>query len=164
MSSMTALEKIRAAMAANPFLSQEEALSISGVSRQRLYQIMHKENIRFYKKPKPFTVPAPQKKLDPIFDRMSPHHAACVCEMIVCTDLLLRRFDVYKSVTTSGLCDLVAVDRSSGACIRIEVKTARKTETGRIVHSPTHNNSFDVLALVFGDESIIYIPSLDETN
>jgi hypothetical protein len=78
-------------------------------------------------------------------------------------DLLKRGYDVYRSITYCGACDIIAVHRGTEQVVRIEVKTARKSASGSVRHSPAHKNKFDVLALVTSDE-IIYRPELPQFN
>lgn len=84
-------------------------------------------------------------------------------ELRVAMDLMLRGFHVFRALSASCPCDLIAFyERHNGTPLRIEVKTAyRRPGKDRIYPSSAGYNSgcFDVLARVTPDE-IIYEPPL----
>jgi len=51
-------------------------------------------------------------------------------ELVVCVDLLRRGYDVYRAMSPSCPCDLVAI--KDGVTYRVEVKTARYNSAGQI--------------------------------
>lgn len=81
---------------------------------------------------------------------LSPNVKGQIAELTAATDLLRRGWDVYKSVSHTGTCDLIAIRRSNEV-LRVEVKS---TETGKVhqVLSKLRNTGkchlFDVLAFV----------------
>lgn len=78
-------------------------------------------------------------------------------ELAVCVDLLAKGYDVYRSVSPSALCDLIAV--MGKRTIRIEVKTGKYLDSGSYSHTDTKNNQFDILAVYLPDR-IAYEPPL----
>jgi Holliday junction resolvase-like predicted endonuclease len=84
-------------------------------------------------------------------------------ELIVCADLLRQGYDVYRSVAPVGACDIIVL-KDRRLC-RVEVKTARRAPSGRAQYNEDACNpeSYDVLALVFLEESLIeYRPNVEE--
>lgn len=79
-------------------------------------------------------------------------------EHLVCADLLLRGYWVFRSVTPDAPFDLLA--HAEGKSIRVEVKTTRKSEAGKIYTPRTKVGAFDVLAMCFADGSVEYRPAL----
>jgi hypothetical protein len=72
-----------------------------------------------------------------------------VAEMAVASDLLLQGFDVYRSVSSNGPCDLIATSADARTC-RIEVKSAVVRGGGTHYNRARFDRSkHDVLALVF---------------
>lgn len=71
-------------------------------------------------------------------------------ELFVANDLLIRGFSVFRSLSPSCFCDLIAVHKS-GEVFRVEVKTASVDTSGKIRHSKTSNDRFDWLAAVVGN-------------
>jgi Holliday junction resolvase-like predicted endonuclease len=92
----------------------------------------------------------------------SPGNFGGACELMVCADLLLRGFDVYRSVTRHGKFDLVA--SKEGRLCRIEVKAARSVgETTRAAKVRADQcGTHDILAHVFILEGRVkYTPDID---
>jgi len=80
-------------------------------------------------------------------------------EMKVGADLMHRGYYVYRCLSPTGPCDLIAMD--GGRLWRVEVKMAYRGAEGGIT-PPTirRPKSFDVLACVLPDGSIVYEPDL----
>ena len=80
-------------------------------------------------------------------------------ELLVCADLLLKGFGVFRSVSPTCSCDLVALKDDKLA--RIEVKSGYRTIEGFIRPNQSYDASkYDILAVVVGAE-IAYFPDLD---
>lgn len=152
---------------ANQNLTIKDACESLGVSRQRVHKIASEEGIRL--KPSwnyrimpgavPARSPVPEHH-DATGTRLSPHVASGINEMRVAMYFLERGFDVYRSVTAYGMCDLMAMNRETGAVLRVEVKSAWRTESGRSISGGSKNNRYDVLARVFRDGSIELTPTV----
>lgn len=82
-------------------------------------------------------------------------------ELRVAVDLLTKGYEVFRAVTPTGSCDLLALkDRKT---FRVEVRAAyENTETGRIAHSKARFRA-DHYALALATR-IVYKPNLEETN
>lgn len=99
----------------------------------------------------------PKERRPPRFGQaLSSGVTGTIAENIVCNDLLMRGLDVYRSATPGGLCDLVVICRETERVCRVEVKTGLIAASGRLQHSNTARNRYDVLAVVILDGSIVY--------
>ncbi len=81
-------------------------------------------------------------------------------ELVVCTDLIRRGYSVFRSLSLCSECDVVAI--RNGEIVRVEVKTAHKSSSGKIMHPGIKHQigKFDVLALVVSDTEIFYSPDI----
>lgn len=80
-------------------------------------------------------------------------------EMMACADLIRRGFHVFRAVSPSAPCDLVAV--SEAGTYRVEVKTAGRRANGRVSKpkiAPAVRVRYDVVAYVVHDGEIVYEP------
>ncbi len=75
-----------------------------------------------------------------------------VGELAVCIDLLKRGFEVFRNVSQSGSCDLIAYD-ADGRIVRIEATTGRRYGTFNTLYYTKHNptsHRWDVIAVRCG--------------
>jgi Holliday junction resolvase-like predicted endonuclease len=87
-----------------------------------------------------------------------------VSELIACADLLRHGYEVFRSVSPTASCDLMAL--KNGQAKRVEVKTAYRTKNGEVTcgdRKKLDKSRFDVLALVV-DGVPVYEPPLDEPH
>jgi hypothetical protein len=96
----------------------------------------------------------------------SPHwgcNVGAASELMVCANLLSRGWYVFRSVSPTAPCDLVAM--KYGSLIRVEVKTGQQTNYGKVVPRSKKGLAvtFDVLAVVY-EGVVTYTPSLDELD
>lgn len=78
-----------------------------------------------------------------------------VSEMAVCLDLLERGYSVFRSMSPSCPCDLIAM--KDGKIERIEVKTGYRAIDGKLTYPATKNNKFDKLAIyIRTNKEVIY--------
>lgn len=82
--------------------------------------------------------------------KLAPSTIGALSELHVVNDLLIRGFYVFRAVSPSCVCDLVAVHKS-GECFRVEVKTGTTDASGKIRHSVAMHNNFDWMAIVSGN-------------
>ena len=153
-------DKLKKLISKNQNITAREAAEKLGLSRQRLYQILKTEGIVLAR---PTTILSrPVDKVKAKFSQhegLPPYVVGEMNELLVAIDILKRGHDVYRSITGRGLCDLVAVHRTSGVAIRVEVKTAYNVK-GRVLASKGNQNKFDIMARVFWDGEIHYDPPL----
>lgn len=99
----------------------------------------------------------PKPPPPPRFGRqLSSGVTGVIAENIVCNDLLMKGFDVYRSATAGGLCDLVVICRETERVCRVEVKAGMVAPSGRLQYPSASRNRYDVLAVVILDGSIVY--------
>lgn len=130
-----------------------------GVSRQAVYQALARVGLKPSREVgiSVGEYVAPPPRFGAV---LSSNVSGALAEMMVCVDLLKRGFDVYRSVSPSGRCDLVAICRNTGAVNRIEVKCGARNKSGRVVCQVGKHNSFDTLAVIVGDDEVVYEPPL----
>lgn len=80
-------------------------------------------------------------------------------ELLVCTDLLLRGFSVFRSISPSCSCDLIAMWQTS--VVRVEVTSGHHSLSGKLYWAPHEEENYDLLAVVLADRSIVYMPALE---
>lgn len=93
--------------------------------------------------------------------RLSSGTVGAVAELIVAADLLSLGYEVFRSVSQSCSCDLVAL--REGSWLRIEVRTGSRLKSGGLTFSfkPRDENRHDVMAVyVPGERSITYRPDI----
>jgi hypothetical protein len=107
------------------------------------------------------TVPA-QEKLTRI-PGLTTGMVGAVQELLVSADLLARGIHVFRAVSPSCPCDLIAMHRAR--LLRIEVRTGYRGARGQVVFSSSSRDldaagasKFDVIAVVLPDRSIVYRP------
>lgn len=101
---------------------------------------------------------AKQQEMNPRLNLISTGTVGAMHELVVCVDLLRRGYEIFRAVSPSCSCDLVAL--CNGKSVRIEVRTgyANKsggftwTNQGRDVHK------YDVVAVVLHAGGIKYLP------
>lgn len=72
-------------------------------------------------------------------------------ELKVCIDLLIKGYEVFKSVSYSASCDLLIRKRGRNDTLQsVEVKTKHKTISGKISFPQIEN--VNIIALVIGNE------------
>jgi hypothetical protein len=93
---------------------------------------------------------------------LSPGSSGAAAELLVCADLIFRQVNVFRSVSPSCPCDIVV--QYAGRLMRVEVTKGVRLASGKLSW-PTHDESrYDILALVFHDRQIVYIPDIFSVN
>lgn len=93
-------------------------------------------------------------------DRVSTGSIGTISELLVCQDLLKRGFHVFKAVSPSCPCDLVAMKH--GNLFKVEVTTGRRYGTSGKLHFPTKDpEKFHLLAVVVPETNeVLYTPEM----
>ena len=92
---------------------------------------------------------------------MSPGTVGAINELKVGEDLLVKGYDVFRALSPTCSCDLVALKNKR--LLRVEVKTARYSAGGLIMTGSYKKEKSDILASVlWKDNIIIYNPKLPE--
>jgi len=91
-----------------------------------------------------------------IKEKISTGKTGAISELIVCADLLDKGYEVFRSISQSCSCDLIAMKNNE--IIKIEVKTGRIKSDGNIGYAikEEQKNNFDILAIVV-NQSITYL-------
>lgn len=76
----------------------------------------------------------------------SPSVVGAIGEMTVCSDLLLKGYEVFRSVAPTCSCDLIALKDSKS--LRIEVKVGHRMASGGLKKLKTKPELHDILAIV----------------
>lgn len=97
---------------------------------------------------------------------LSPGTAGAVSELIVATDLMLRGYSVFRALSPSCQCDLLALG-PDGRSLRVEVRTGYVSAGGKPLCSlkKCDKSKHDVLAVVVNlpnrAHRLVYEPSLE---
>lgn len=87
---------------------------------------------------------------------LSTGKTGAISELLVAADLLRLGFDVFRAVSQSCSCDIVAL--RNGVTVRIEVRTGQRNSSGGLSYSKAGIKA-DHVAIVSGD-MIFYEPRL----
>jgi hypothetical protein len=79
-------------------------------------------------------------------------------ELLVCADLIIRGIVAFRALSPDSPCDLVIL--KDGKLLRVEVTSAKRKNDGAYTYSPHDPDRYDILALVFGDKTILYVPDI----
>lgn len=78
-----------------------------------------------------------------------------ISEMMVAADLMRKGYSVFRALSQSCFCDLVAF--KNGKTLNVEVKTGYKhTVTGRINFPPTKNKAVHLYGIYERNENKVY--------
>lgn len=144
--SMKTIDKVLDLRTKNPSMMAADIAKELNISRELVRQLLIKLNL-----PTRVDRCVPRSPLRYEVN-ISPNNIGAICELQACSDLLMRGFSVFRSVTPNSKCDLVAIHNSK--CYRVEVRAAKKFKC--VVHG-----DYDVLAAVNPDGSIQYTPNID---
>lgn len=97
-----------------------------------------------------------EKRDESIHESVSTGTIGAAHELVVCVDLMRKGKHVFRSQSPACPCDLIFIDGCS--IFRVEVRTARRKDDGRLLYPPVkpEENRFDILAVVTYDGHIIY--------
>jgi len=94
---------------------------------------------------------------------LSTGSRGAIGELMVCADLLLRGFDVFRAVSQSSKCDL-AIVLPPRIVFRVEVTTGHRIN-GKLAHSTKSASQFDILAVCLTvAREIVYFSDVAETE
>jgi predicted AAA+ superfamily ATPase len=137
-----------------------------GISRQRVYQILHHHGIEFWKH---IDVKSGEKQnyrprilTGGVFTAVNQSVVGTISELLVAADLLARGWHVYIPITRTRGHDLIA---DKGArLITIEVRSAyRSQSTGKLSYATNQRKDPSMFfALVVTGDPVVYEPELPE--
>lgn len=95
-----------------------------------------------------------------LLDGVAPSTIGAISEMLVCADLLKRRYEVYRAISPACSSDLVI--HKNGKLERVEVRTSRLGLNGEAKCAAPKAGRFDILAMVLRSGEITYQPPMPD--
>lgn len=83
-----------------------------------------------------------------------------ISELLAGADLLRRGYEVFRAFNPHASCDLVAL-APDGVLLRIEVRTGKRSQAGRVSCARRPTDRADFYAIVV-DGEVLYEPPLDD--
>lgn len=165
---MSTIDEIRRLLGERPGMTATELAQATGVSRQRVHQLLQKHNLPYGKwvRAAPRVsggVPEYVTRWQVGVGRVSmpPTRVGTISELLVAADLLARGWFVFVPLArTVEIVDLVAVSADGEVVKRIEVKTGTKKPDGGISYNRNSTSALDHYAVVVDQEPVIYIPPI----
>jgi hypothetical protein len=162
---MNTRDRVQKLRASDPDISGAVIAERLGISRQRAQQLLKELGL-------PTKTPARpryhyREPREPVAEKPKwQRFAAVVCgphvgahaEMIACADLLERGFDVFRSISQAGCCDLIAASRTTYKTARVEVRAGNRRANGNLSVSRPARVRYDVLAVVLPHGEVVYSP------
>lgn len=157
-------ERVKELVAADPSLTLAQLADATGVSRERVRQIVASEGLS----PKSgwpgvgeraagaAGAPASRLMTGGVPVRVSHTIVGTIGELLAGADLMARGFMVFFPLTRTGQCDLIALDRD-GRCERIEVRCGHRSGK-RIAWQQPDRSKSDRRAIVLTGEPVRYEP------
>lgn len=93
---------------------------------------------------------------------LSTGQVGAIQEMAVCADLMKRGISVFRAVSPSSSCDLIAM--LGTRLVRVEVTTGWRDTSGRVFHAKKRDRTagkFDLLAVASKNGLIQYEPPIE---
>lgn len=91
---------------------------------------------------------------------LSTGTTGAVSELVASVDLLRKGYEVFRALSPSCSCDLAIL--KDHQLLRIEVRTGKRSATGKITYPPDRANA-DHFAVVVGTE-VHYFPVLPDPH
>lgn len=89
---------------------------------------------------------------------LSSGSVGALAELMVCCDLMVRGYEVFRAVSPSCSSDLIAC--KGDKLLKIEVRTGTYKVTGSVFYPPNNIRSHVVAAVTHIDQKIHYFPEL----
>ena len=99
-----------------------------------------------------------KRKLKKAAGSVCPSTVGAANELLVAGDLMRRGVHVFRALSPSCICDLVAIH--GGKVFRVEVTTGLISCSGTLSWNRRDHSRFDVLALVVAGTEIRYVPDV----
>jgi len=150
-----------------PSVTMAELVEATGVSRQRIHQILKEKGYRASRRPAVFNTPDGRRPpSSPPAARavyapppsISSTHSGAVSEMFVAADLFARGWWVFHPLTRAR-CDLIAASHDCRILKRIEVRTGKRFGD-KLSYGITDADVCDHYAVVVDGEPVTYHPEL----
>ena len=163
----TAREKIILILASNPEATPSDITRETGVSRQRVHQIMDKlgiprpKQIRFGSPEYIPRQPKPRVITGGVAVTITHHASGTIGELLVAADLTARGYNVFFPLVRTTSCDLISLHKDKVTIERIEVRCARRDGDNQVRYSRPDISKSDRRAIVVTGEPIIYDPPFE---
>ena len=172
MNTVTSRELIKNALAKDPNAKIWELTTLTGITRQRVYQIAAEEGLVLVRRtneprqpgePGPHGQgvrgPAPRVLTGGIAMPLTTTAAGAIGELLVAADLVARGWHVFAPIIKVNThCDLIAMNPNNNALLRVEVRCARRFG-GAIRWNIPEQSKGDIFARVVTGEPIDYWPN-----
>lgn len=170
MSNETVRDQIKTLLAEFPYLNLAALSRQTGVSRQRIHQIVKSEGITLKKwGNEPENLPRNHKT--PCQPRIAPTEgggpvsqvaSGTIGELLAAADLMARGWLVFFPFMQTGRCDLVAISQDGKRVRRIEVRTGHRGPGGQPRYRKSSERAVsDHYAIVFAGEPVFYEPPIE---
>lgn len=178
---MNTAEKIKEVLESGAQVTNSDIARLCGCTRSRVQQVM---NSRGWKAPLDGRKAAVKKAMGregmipPVVTGGIPENVglcagAQITELLVTADLMARGYRVFTPVSRVSVYDLIAVDPKTGNVKKIEVKTGKRSESGKPYYQRNkshksrnapatdgHSSAPDHYAVIIRGEPAIYDPPL----
>ena len=155
---MNTTEQLKELVKNNPATTVAIASTEIGVSKQRISQIAKKHGLKLRdgRQDKASNRDREWRNHWGSPEKLSSHFIGGASELIASADLLRRGIPVYRALTFLSSCDLIA--NVSGVLLRLEVRSARLKQDGRLAYASPNADRYDVIVLVDQDSNVTYRP------
>ena len=154
------------AIAADPLRTMSELAALSGVSRQRVHQILKAEGLKAatdgeVRRARGIVV-KPRSRMEIRGPAAGISHSAAgtVAEMLVAADMITRGWSVFFPLVRTTKCDLLALSSKGRRTKRIEVRSGIKKK-GVLGYNKKPSDVCDHHAVVVAGEPIIFLPEIE---
>lgn len=151
----TATEIVVRLVEADPSITVSALQQATGVSRQRVHQILRAKGLTAAPNP---AVPRIEPRSGSM-ENICTSAVGSVSELLVAADLVARGWSVFFPLFRAR-CDLIASSWDAGVVRRFEVRSGKR-RNGTAAYQKTSNDVCDYYAIVISGEPITYEPELE---
>lgn len=158
---MAARDRILSLLRANPLVTASQLVAETGVSRQRVYQLLKEEGLKLSPRPAVAPPARPAPRVTPLSGIGNVNHSACgmIGELLAACDLLARGWRVFSPLVRHSKIDLVATSPDGAVVKRIEVRSGKRKGTG-VYFQKRPEDACDHYAVIIHGEPVHYIPDI----
>jgi hypothetical protein len=159
---MTVREQIIEAFNSGETPTVNEIVEATGVSRQRVYQLLAKLGLSPRPEPKRRAGIRPKSRISVMGPTAGISHSAAgtISELIVAADLTTRGWTIFFPLVRTAKCDLIALSSDGQRSRRIEVRSGRRIG-GSLSYNKKPSDTCDHYAVVLPGEETVYLPEIE---
>ncbi len=152
-------------MRRQPITSVRELVALTGVSRQRVHQILRKEGLdvpteRELRAARGIVVrPVSRMPIEGPTVHITASAAGTISELMVAADLTTRGWTVFFPLVRTAKCDLLVLSADGTQTRRIEVRSGKRFRTS-LAYNAKPTDTRDHYAIVLSGEPVIFNPPL----